>query len=107
MEYAGDLSENQRRLVPELRKFEKSIDEDDCYPKEGRAMMYTCMAHDWYQLDMEEEGSRLLLKAEAACPGYFAGPVVQHQKENPNFDQLIKNLTIELIGLVTNSLRNK
>lgn len=107
MKTSGDLTPSQREHVENLTKYEQSVDDDLTFSKEKRAQLYVCVAHDYYQLDMDEEGNRLLLKAEDACPGYFKTVVIQHQLESPNFDRLIKNLTIELLYLFTENLRNK
>lgn len=105
MQSGGDLSKKQREQSVELIKFEHLVD-GDSYPADRKAQMYTCLAHDWYQLDMEEEGNRLILKAEKVCSGYFKGPVIQHQLESSDFDMVIKNLTLELLHLLTDTLRN-
>jgi hypothetical protein len=107
MKAVGDISTEDRDHVEELHKYELLIDKDASFPKEVKAQMYVCMAHDFYQMDMEEEGNRLLLKAERVCPGYFKGPVIQQQIESPSFDQLIKNLTRELVYLFMDTLSNK
>ena len=106
----GDLSEKHKKLTEELYKYERILDTKDAQngmSKEDRAKCYVCVAHDFYQMDMEEEGERLILKAEKVCPGYFKGPVIQHQKESPDFDNIIKNLTVELLYLLTNNLRSR
>jgi hypothetical protein len=104
---AEGISENQKQQCAELTKFERLVDGYDSYPLERKAQIYTCLAHDWYQLDMEEEGNRLILKAEKVCPGYFKGPVIKHQLESPDFDIVIRNLTFELLYLLTDALRSK
>ncbi len=106
MKGGGDLSEKQRAEIDELTRFEALVDTDP-YANERKAQLYTMLAHDWYQLDLEEEGSRLILKAESICPGYFNLTVIQHQVESPGFDAVIKRLTFELIYLLTDTLRNK
>ena len=106
MKSAGDLSERQKAEGAELTKFERLVDSDP-YTNDRKAQLYTCLAHDWFMLDMEEEGTRLILKAEEICPGYFTGAVIQHQVENPNFGTVIKNLTGELRSLLTGTLRSK
>ena len=106
MKSGGDLTESQKQQGAELTKFERLV-ENDPYTPDRKAQMYTCLAHDWYQLDMEEEGNSLILKAEKVCPGYFKGPVIQHQLESPDFDTVIKNLTFELLYLLTDTLRTK
>lgn len=107
MKFGGDIPAEKRELAQALTDTEKQVDGDEGYPAERKAQIYVCFAHDWYQLDMEEEGNRLLLKAEKVCPGYFKGPVIQHQKEDPNFDIVIKNLTLELLYLLSGNLRDR
>lgn len=106
MRSSGDLTDVQRRQVAELDDFERLVDNDQ-YANERKAQMYVCMAHDWYQMDMEEEGNRLLMKAERICPGYFVGPMIEHQRENDGFDTVIRNLKFELNRLLASTLRNK
>ena len=106
MKFAGDLSEAQKAEAAELTAFERLVDTDP-YSNERKAQLYVMLAHDWFMMDMEEEGERLLYKARGVCPGYFGEPMIQHQVENPNFATIIKNLTGELRNLLLDTLRNK
>lgn len=104
MKLAGDVSKEDREMAEELDSFEHLIDQDT-YDNDRKAQMYVSLAHDWYQLEADEEGDRLLLKADKVFPGYFKGKVLEHQQEDEIFDTVIKNITLELARLLTDSLR--
>jgi hypothetical protein len=106
MKFSGDATEEQKRQGAELTEFERLVDNDP-YTPERKAQIYVCLAHDWFMIEMEEEGERLIYKALAVCPGYFGEPMIQHQLENPNFATVIKNLTGELRKLLMDTLRSK
>lgn len=96
MALSSGLSEENQELAKKLEQAEFEIDRDGVLPPERKAQIYTCLAHDWYRMDMEEEGERLLLKADKVYPGYFKGLVIEHTLESEGFDTVIKNLTLEL-----------
>jgi hypothetical protein len=102
----GDVPQEHLDLAKELKAFEVSVDRDPL-PKERKAQMYVCLAHDWYDIDMEEEGDRLLVKSSLVCPGYFSSTVIEHQRENEEFDLIIRQLTSKLLNLLTDTVRNK
>lgn len=106
MKLSGDVSAEDRELATQLILLETKVDADKSYANEHKARIYTCLAHDWYQLAAEEEGNRLLLKAEKVCPGYFKGPVIEHQKEDADYDFLVKNLTHTLILLLISNVND-
>jgi hypothetical protein len=104
MKMAGDVKEEHRLHAIELQSLEKEIEANPKFSlAEIKAKFYCCLAHDWYQMDMEEEGHRLLLKAESVCPGYFKGTVIKQVEESEDFGIIIKNLTIELLQLLSQS----
>lgn len=94
------LSEENKALALELEKAEAEIDFDPVLPNGRKAQIYVCLAHDWYQMDMDDRGSKLLLKAERVYPGYFKGLVIEHSEESENFDKVVKNLTLELAWML-------
>jgi hypothetical protein len=106
MKLAGDVPKEVQDQADQLSDFEKLVDGDP-YSHERKAQLYVMLAHDWFMMDMEEEGERLLYKARGICPGYFAGAMIQHQVENANFATIVKNLTGELRSLLLDTLRNK
>lgn len=107
MKLLGDVPEHHRDLADALERAEKDVDEDKLLPKSRKAQIYTCLAHDWYDISVEEEGNRLLLKAEATFPGYFKDIVVQHMLEDENFQLVIGNITSELIQIMVGRLNEK
>ncbi|HEY5236212.1 MAG TPA: hypothetical protein VIJ14_08550 [Rhabdochlamydiaceae bacterium] len=52
----------------------------------------TSMSHDYFQMDFEEEGDRLLKLAEKYSPGYFKGPIYQQAEKDKDFAQLVMNM---------------
>lgn len=105
MKLSGDVSQKDKDIANELEQFEKIVDSDIVCPVERLAQIYVCLAHDWYKLSCEEEGNRLLLKAEKICPGYFKSTVIEHQKEDKDFDIVVRNITIELITMMVSNLK--
>ena len=85
----GDVSEEHRELAKELADFEKQI-ESGKFPLEKKAQMYVCLAHDWYQIGLEEEGSRFLKKADATYPRYFENVMMAQAEQDPAFAKLVK-----------------
>lgn len=50
------------------------------------------MAHDYYQIFMEEEGERLIGMAIGITPDYFKGPIHDHMEKDAIFNQVIYQL---------------
>jgi len=59
-----------------------------------------CLAHDWYQLNIEEKGNSLLEKAEFSCPGYFKYLIQEDIKEDEDYNILVKNLTSFIASII-------
>ena len=95
MPLSSGLSKENQELAKKLEQAEYET-MNGPLPPERKAQIFTCLAHDWYQMDMEEEGARLLLKADKVYPGYFKGLVIEHTLESEGFDTVIRNLTLEL-----------
>lgn len=111
MKLLGDVSERDKEIAKELTDHEKWLDSDKTFSAEKKAQTVVCLAHDWFQLGMEEEGSRLLYKADTIYPGYFKNKLFKHAAESKDFDALVKNMTIELMYVLLNQFeelqRNK
>ena len=107
MKLSGDVPQEHRDIAEQLDLFERNIDADKSLPKERKAQIYTCLAHDWYHLDADEEGGRLLIKAEKVSPGYFKETVIKHTLEDESFDQVIKNITLELIHMLIENVNDR
>jgi len=100
------LTDEQYTLRAELITLECKVDMGD-FADGDKAMMYVCMAHDHYQMDMDEEGNRLLMKAERAYPNYFKTLITEHTKSNPDFATLVNRLTIELAYMFLSKLNER
>jgi hypothetical protein len=98
----GDVSPEDQRLAIELVELEEILDEKGLMLSSDRlAKGYVCLACDWYSLGSEETGKLLLNKAEKACPNYFKNEIHLHMKEDDNYSFLIKNLSKNIIRLMS------
>lgn len=105
MKVAGDISADDREWMEQLEEQEAFFDSKyDTSPLRILAKAYVCLAHDWYQLGLEEEGNRLLEKAEKFCPGYFKDLLPEDIKEDEMYDFLVKNLTSYIASLILNRI---
>jgi len=93
MKYYGDIPKSHRILINELESLEKWFKKHgDTLPLLSAAKGYVCMAHDWYSMDIEEEGERCLKAADAICPGYFKAPILSQAKRDADFAYLLSRL---------------
>lgn len=99
MKYYGDIPSDHLELLEELQTLEIWFNEHkSTLPPLAIAKGMTCIAHDYYLMDMDEEGDRFIKNAEQYCPGYFAGPIHVHAEREEEFGILVYNLT-ETLGL--------
>lgn len=107
MKLFGDVPQEHKDLEAELvlaeREFDLSMDLDRTKLAQG----YVCLAHDWYLMGANEEGTRLLAKAEQISPGYFKTTIAKHCYESANFEYLVRNMTAQLIHMVLSKLEEK
>jgi hypothetical protein len=104
----GDVPEEHKQLAQELQEAEEYWDErlaKKKAPLELLAKAYVCLAHDWYDIGCEEDGQRLLEKAEGTCPGYFKEVMLEQAEQDPDFDHLVRRLSVELIWMLVNRLK--
>lgn len=107
MKLLGDVPEKHKNLATKLEEYEKHLEGLKDFPKDRLAQSLVCLAHDWYQIGMEEECGRLLAKADKIFPGYFVQCLVKHTKESKDFDSIVKTLTVELTNLLLLSIVDK
>ena len=100
MKLYGDVPESHKILVAELNSLENwfKINGDEV-PLLSAAKGFTCMAHDWFSIGVEEEGERLLKGAESLCPGYFKGPILSQITRDMSFAYLVGRLTEDEIAV--------
>jgi hypothetical protein len=103
MKLSGDIPVEHIVLAEKITIFEREVDEESL-SIDRKAQIYVCLAFDWYSMDSDENGQRLLLKAEDTYPGYFKDKIKEHAKENQDFDLIVKKLTKELIFLFMDRL---
>lgn len=102
MRLLGDVPKEHQELARDLREIEVAIDGMIVPPRE-KAKAYVAMAHDWYSMGAEEEGHKLLLKAEKACAGYFTKEI-NEDTEDEEFAYLVGRLKAEIIYLLAQEL---
>lgn len=105
MYLVGDVPEWQRELAAALREVEKSVDSLVLVPDAEKAKCYVSLAHDWYEMDCEEEGVKLLIKAENICPGYFKNQINDHINTSQEFAYLLNNLALHLRSLLIEEMK--
>jgi hypothetical protein len=107
MNYHGDIPEEHRQWMEELQEMEAHYTANMAvYPLDRIAQAYVCCAHDWYDLECEEDGERLLKLAEAVCPGYFLNYMPQHMMEDELYALLVNQL-LEKVGQTLQILLDK
>lgn len=103
--YFGDIPQKDLDLVKELKEQEAWFNEhgSTVLPVLA-AKAFTCLAHDYYSVYFDEEGERLLRRANKHYPGYFSNAVYTHMVKDYEFAHLIKNLQRSLGIMVMVSL---
>ena len=99
MKLHGDAPKEDQELADKLVKAESDYMNNDGLSKERKAMFMVCLAHDWFDINMEEEGLRLLDKAETVRPGYFKEVQPKDMKDHANYTILVLRLASFLTGL--------
>ena len=95
MKYYGDIPQKDRELVEELERLEHWFDDHmKTVDSEKVAKGFTCLAHDYYALFMEEEGDRLIRRAEYVCTDYFRGRIYEQAKRDREFNDVLGSLTL-------------
>ncbi len=103
----GDVPEGDREMAKKLQQMEIEMEAHNTLSPQYTAQSYVCLAHDWYEMGQEEEGHRLLQKAEIACPDYFRKHMKTHTLENPVFELLVSRLFAMLGWQLLDSLKDK
>lgn len=105
MSLYGDIPETHRTLAKSLIDMESNTDLDKELPKELAAKIYTCLAHDWLQIHMEEKAIELIEKSNKICPGYFSDTIKLHMEQNQDFSKIAKAINILLMQLAIDRLK--
>lgn len=102
MKYFGDIPLKDRQLLDELQALENWFNEHgEDLPILPVAKAMVCIAFDYYFAEFDEEGDRLIHRAEKLCPGYFKGPIHVDVEKDFEFAMLMtmlkKTLGFQLI----------
>ena len=96
----GDVNTEDLELAEELLEMEVETESyKDFYGPVMCARIFTCCAHDWYELGDDDKGAELLEKANKFCPGYFDNEIKDHIKEDPDFAYLVDSLTEKILAI--------
>lgn len=108
MKLYGDVSAKDQELVDELVEAEKYWDEQAAsnkkYKKAIIAKAYVCLAHDWFDIGIDERGTELILKADTIYPGYFKKEIKEDMDNDPEFNNVVNNITAQLIFILVSGL---
>lgn len=107
MNLLGDVPEEHKQLAEKLVKTELEMDGLTDISVPYVAQSYFCLAHDWFNIDMEEEGFRLIKKAFSVCPQYHNKYLRAHGKENPDFIKIWDELCPYIAGMILSNARSK
>lgn len=109
MKLIGDVPEEHKYLAAELEKMEKRFDEATGKGSDNSQLAkgYTCLAHDWYMMGAEEEGLRLLHKADKVFPTYFESQIIVDCLHDLEFNFIVRNITTELMFMAVSKLEER
>ena len=89
----GEMPVAHAVLLEELIKLEEFFTRGkDQIPDIMQSRGLVSMAHDYYQIYMEEEGERLIVMAVETTPDYFQRGIYDHMEKDAAFNQLIYQL---------------
>jgi hypothetical protein len=93
MKTYGDIPQDHEDLIKELGVLlDYLILNKDALPHLAYSKCMTSVAHDYFAMDMEEEGEKYLKFAADHSPGYFMAPVLCEMEKDPIFTHLISDL---------------
>lgn len=105
MKAYGDIPQFHADLIKEISTLlEYLMLNKDALPNLMFSKCMTSIAHDYFQMDMEEEGEKYLKLAANHSPGYFIAPIICEMKKDKLFDHLVTNLADNPFALKTMSM---
>lgn len=96
----GDVSKEDKALAAALEVEELNIDKRFDMPAKTQAKCYVALAHDWYVLGVEDQGLKLLAKAEKVYPGYFKNQITLDCYASPDFEYLVRGIMAQLVSIM-------
>jgi len=102
MKTYGDMPQDHADHLKELNTLlEYLMLNKEALPNLMFSKSMLCLAHDYFAMDMEEEGEKYLNLAAEHSPGYFIAPVFCEMKKDRLFNHLVSNLTGNPFALKT------
>lgn len=97
MKTFGEISEHDLKVLNELEFLEDWIHRHgQKITPDMKARGMICMAHDYYFIEMEEEGDRMIMAAERFCPGYLKETIHKHVQKDQDFGLIVEELKTTL-----------
>ena len=94
MKAYGDIPKEHLELIKELEDLEAIFNTyEDTFAPELAAKGLTAMSHDYYAMDMEEQGDRLINRAEGIFPGYFMKKIHEHTQKDKEYDKVVNQMS--------------
>lgn len=91
--YGGDIPKDHRNLIEELERLEDWFyTHEKDIPCLQAAKGLVMIAHDYFVMEIEEEGDRIFKSVESKCPGYFKGPIYSHMEKDGDYTRLVSQL---------------
>ena len=90
MKFYGDIPIEHLNAIEELQSLEDWFNKHGSeLPSLSVAKGFVAMSLDYFTMEIEEEGERLLRIAEKQCPGYFMGPIYVHIEKDKDFSKAV------------------
>jgi len=98
MKIYGDVTDEERKLADELTEMEYFFHNQpfSVYSRRLQAKVFISLAHDWFTLSMDDEGTRLIDKAIEVCPEYLQTFVIDDIAKDPKFKKVMERIYFEL-----------
>jgi hypothetical protein len=88
------LTEEEKNVVQQIQGLIPQIEKDDTLPEDSKNKIYVSCAYEYFNMDWEEEGVKLLKKVDIE---YMKNVMGKQMKEDPDFAYLVKKIAMKLI----------
>lgn len=102
----GDVPDQHVRVALNLHKIE-ALYGSATLSQEDKAAAYVLAAGGWFTIGMDEEGHRMLQKAEDTFPGYFGSAMAKQYHSDQNFAIVVHGIIRSLMWNLVQSLKEK
>lgn len=89
------LSDEEKQIVSEIMTTIAEIKDDDTLPENVKNKIYVCCAYEYFIMDWEEEGMRIL--KSITTPEYFSKTLGEQMRQDESYAFIIKKIAQKLI----------